>query len=774
MDFASLLKGLTKDHVDSISNSPWADLAVGKRRPNAPPALQLTPSQQAVDDLHKGITEQAQWAKSAPTEQQGYSESSGVPFDKHSDPYYNNPNYGQPANTDPAYAAGAWRRITDQVGNNIGAQMKLSLSAGAADSKAHKLAKETGQPFNPSPPGLVAGSGDMGLSDEQIKNITADDWKYNPQDWQNYSRPGTQSSSTPSMQSAPAMPSAQQMPSTPSTGITPVAPASIPSGAMDNPAGGGFTPDASSIGSAMGGGGLGSQIAGVMGSKGMQGLQGALHSATDSKGDGGAMAPIDISAPVATPQYTYQPIQMRAQGGPIDPRAITIVGDPGPNEEAIINNQVIPPAQTQQLLANMQGQAIPAQTAAMPVDDPNIGIGAQTAAMPVQTDTPQQIAQRNTTPVEAMPVGATPLATQPQPQEALIPGGTPVTSTTGATVPPATAATPVDVPDPHDVANQSIQSAADQARQAQIDARNAPVDPNIKHSKWKNLGIALATSAYNATHPQDIQRVKNYGDWKKDRAIEQADSKAAQIGGIQTAQTIEELKQANIDNILGKNPTAIAKAKIAAETAANNQKIKARREWYLSHRSFDGSKATPAERAELATFGETPETMDKYDYTDPKVHTVAGKAFKMNPRTGQYDAKEVLDNPNEASVAITVTDPHGIDHTYNVPSKEAATIQAGLAKTGMVIKGAADRNTATIQGRKDVATANQEGAIFRATAKTPEQVAAFFTKIDTGVPKNKGENDQQYKMRLHNLKQEYVDNINRNRPANQHIIVNIP
>lgn len=117
-------------------------------------------------------------------------------YDKNSDPYYRDSNYGQPANTDPAYGVGFWGRINDQVGNNLGAQIKLSMSAAQADAAAHKLAKETGQPFKPSPPGLVAGSGDMGLSDEQVKNITADDWKYKPEDWQDYSRPGTQSPAT--------------------------------------------------------------------------------------------------------------------------------------------------------------------------------------------------------------------------------------------------------------------------------------------------------------------------------------------------------------------------------------------------------------------------------------------------------------------------------------------------------------------------------------------------------------------------------------------------
>ncbi len=57
MDFRNLLNGVLSSHIGNLADSQWADMIAGKKKPNDPPIMSLTPGQQAMVDTHTGMAE---------------------------------------------------------------------------------------------------------------------------------------------------------------------------------------------------------------------------------------------------------------------------------------------------------------------------------------------------------------------------------------------------------------------------------------------------------------------------------------------------------------------------------------------------------------------------------------------------------------------------------------------------------------------------------------------------------------------------------------------
>ncbi len=335
-----------------------------------------------------------------------------------------------------------------------------------------------------------------------------------------------------------------------------------------------------------------------------------------------------------------------------------------------------------------------ASVTSMPVADTQM-------ATPPQNDTPVEIPA--TAPGGAVDQRVTGILDQPPP-------GQPQVSPTGNDIPPTTAAMPVDMaqvppgtqpPDPHDLATQKIQAANDAARLGVIDKMQQPLPG--KNNKWKSIGLAIATSAYNATHPNDVQQVKNWEQFQKDKAIATAQNNAAQMGAIQTANTAEDQKQAQIDYTLGRNPTALEKIRSAAKTAAERQASIDLRAVVRS-KKFD--PANPAHVALAKTAGLNPDDMAGWDDTKHDFKTVNGRVYEW--KKDHFEPTNLPNSEKDQMTDIDVTNENGITKTYRVPLKDEARFAVQMSIAGNNIKSREKIAGEQIGARKEIAN-NQLG-----------------------------------------------------------------
>lgn len=222
--------------------------------------------------------------------------------------------------------------------------------------------------------------------------------------------------------------------------------------------------------------------------------------------------------------------------------------------------------------------------------------------------------------------------------------------------------------------------------------------PNPKVPKWANV-LAIAGQTANDFFNNKSTPIESLGAIKKARNLAEAGGQLETAGKQYQTQT-------NIDNINTDNALNAKKAQQLADwhqqqadekkqhdadtVATNKAKAEsvARLRFVKNHGGFfDPSKASQADKNELATFGETPESIGKFDINKPDVRTVAGKSFQWNRGNGTWDEAGLPTDGSQQIVDITVTDPTtNIQHTYSTTSDHAASLQEGLVRTGMQIQ----------------------------------------------------------------------------------------
>jgi len=139
--------------------------------------------------------------------------------------------------------------------------------------------------------------------------------------------------------------------------------------------------------------------------------------------------------------------------------------------------------------------------------------------------------------------------------------------------------------------------------------------------------------------------------------------------------TNQRVRQTQMDNMKTDN-----------QNQAERLKETKRQNWYRTHKFFDPSTATEADRQQLAEFGETPETVGKYDFTNPVTRNIAGEEFERDPTDKSWKSTGLKD-PSKAIVEYTVQDPDNPleTTTYKVSSDRAAAFKTSITNAKLNI-----------------------------------------------------------------------------------------
>jgi hypothetical protein len=139
---------------------------------------------------------------------------------------------------------------------------------------------------------------------------------------------------------------------------------------------------------------------------------------------------------------------------------------------------------------------------------------------------------------------------------------------------------------------------------------------------------------------------------------------------------------------------ATNKLRVQEQIDARNAKEKEtkRANFYKQHKFFDPAKASVSERRQLAEFGETPDTVGKFDFTDPKTKKVGADEFQWSPNDNAWVDSGLPKNQAGAFTEITAQDPtDGKTYTYVTTQEKAAALLNGKVIGNMQIIAAKDR-----------------------------------------------------------------------------------
>lgn len=175
-----------------------------------------------------------------------------------------------------------------------------------------------------------------------------------------------------------------------------------------------------------------------------------------------------------------------------------------------------------------------------------------------------------------------------------------------------------------------------------------------------------------------------------------------------------------------------------------------RTNFFKTHKAFDPANATDADKNSLARFGETPESMGKYDRTTPRHITVNGSAFdwdaNANGGTGSWKDSGLSD-PSKRSVAYTAKNPEtGETETFETTSEKAAGLWNNLARQGYQDVQSTKINNAKINAAKDRQNSSQQFSAGQQQIRNQMQLA--IKQYDTAVAAGKAAEAEAAKQRL--------------------------
>lgn len=346
------------------------------------------------------------------------------------------------------------------------------------------------------------------------------------------------------------------------------------------------------------------------------------------------------------PVILDEPTRMYARGGILDPNAINIVGDAGP--EAIIGNQVIPADQTRQLLQDKGSQE-------------------------------QRLGQ---------PVPEQPVIDRPAPYGL---DQTENGDDTGAITSGA-----ASLPDARQLLSSqpTAPTADDQIAKLR---QQALAVMQTKPSKWKDFGFGLLQGVNNSlNHRNDNE---TYSDIVKNRKIAPIASQIQVLEGQRQDQRQTAQDALNAENVRADNARL-------AEIAENNRRAKADAQVGAAAKTLAGMQVfnnkNPAHIAIAKRAGNTDEQiaqMGSWDFKNPVKSVVNGETYQFDRNTGEWNPTNL---PKEPMVGLELTIPGQKPRVFNVPESKAAGIASSLQAAGMQIEAKANLQKAGFENQKQM------------------------------------------------------------------------
>jgi hypothetical protein len=180
--------------------------------------------------------------------------------------------------------------------------------------------------------------------------------------------------------------------------------------------------------------------------------------------------------------------------------------------------------------------------------------------------------------------------------------------------------------------------------------------------------------------------------------VDQAIRTQAELGrvdqeiGNYEAKLGTQAKQVQIQDRIEDNNRLATEAQSRAAARRETLQKQRRADWFKQNAHFDPSKATDAQKRQLAEFGETPESIGRYDLKDPKVKTIGDTTFRFDRNAGAWVDSGMPKDPNKASTEITATDPStGKTYTFVTTQEKAAAMMNARTVAGLQIQAAKDR-----------------------------------------------------------------------------------
>ncbi len=187
-------------------------------------------------------------------------------------------------------------------------------------------------------------------------------------------------------------------------------------------------------------------------------------------------------------------------------------------------------------------------------------------------------------------------------------------------------------------------------------------------------------------------------DWdenrEKDQKLQELDEADERIKKAALLESQLATQETNRKNVETDNALNAQKEASKLEDKEIERRRKSRNDFHRNNKYFDPATATEAQKRQLAEFGETPESVGKYDFTNPKEKTVAGISYLFNPLTKSWDESNLPKDGSKAIVEYAVTDPDtGVEYKYATTSEKAASLRNSLISAGLQIKAANERQT---------------------------------------------------------------------------------
>jgi hypothetical protein len=253
------------------------------------------------------------------------------------------------------------------------------------------------------------------------------------------------------------------------------------------------------------------------------------------------------------------------------------------------------------------------------------------------------------------------------------------------------------------------------------------------------IGGAAAGSIGEGFFPsvnRKINAQQELGKATNEINVKRQDQKVADDAAYRKAQT---------ENIYADNKRLEEEGQERSANRQTQASQRARDSWFRTHKYFDPEKATEADKTALAQFGETPESVGKYDHTNAKVRVSGGVQFQFDPITRTWNDTGIPPDKSKGVVDISVVDPTtGEESTYSTTSDKAASIKAGLAKTGMQIKAENARHTETINMQGKKLEAKKQEVLDKIQSGDKKARQTLIAKFKTRNPQATDEEVQQF------------------------------
>ncbi|MBS1793682.1 MAG: hypothetical protein JSS81_07505 [Acidobacteria bacterium] len=222
---------------------------------------------------------------------------------------------------------------------------------------------------------------------------------------------------------------------------------------------------------------------------------------------------------------------------------------------------------------------------------------------------------------------------------------------------------------------------------------------------------------------------RNFDDKLKDKmfGIPKAQRQLEQARQAEEADTRQRVTDAQVRNIDADNQYQRDKMRQDADSKQAQQLEQKRKNWYARNKYFDPAKATEAQRRELAEFGETPESVGKFDMTKPEFKQIAGQTFKWSPTEQAFVDTNLPADKSKSMTEITVKDPtDGKSYTFVTTSDRAAGMLNSRQVAGLQIEAAKDRQISqqTWQSQENEKNRQQAAALARERMEISRQSLA--------------------------------------------------